>query len=217
MTIHSQTTSEANRLMEIQHLGGTGGDNCDLPTDPEPKREENCVICGQAGVLVDDGWYKEAFIERGGEEGEEDYLEGEGYLIEAVDTASGWVCSTACESQVMYQRLETWDQEKLDAVADACRVINEYGDRAREIVNQLTNGYVGEELVIQAREFLHSVHGDNDPVPAWINRPSRVEELELVINDVRTTAEYVAKGLFGPEKAGEIADRLRKAIVRGQS
>jgi hypothetical protein len=196
--------------MEQQHLGGEP----DSATGLVPKREEKCVVCGQAGVLVDDGWYKEAFVEQDAEEG--DYLAGEDYLIEAEDTPSGWVCSKQCESQAMYQQQDEGGKKALDRVADACRVVDEYGDRARKMVNGLTSGYVGEELVIQAREFLHSVSADGDDLPAWLNRPSREEKMEIVMNEVRTTAEYMAKGLFGPEKAAEIVEKIKEASGGGR-
>ena len=206
-----QSSAGANRLMERQRLGGSGGDNCNLSEGPVPEREETCLVCGQAGVLVDDGWCKEAFAEQDAESGE-DYLTGEGYLIEAEDVPGGWVCSTTCESQAMYQRLSEQGQKVMDAVADACRVLDEFGDRARGIVNGMTSGYVGEELVIQARELLHSVRGDGNDLPAWLNRPSREERLEGAINKACVTAEWIAKGLFEPAKAAEIADNLRKAV-----
>ena len=208
MTIHSQSAAVASRLMEQQRLGGEP----DSASGLVPAREETCCVCNQAGVLVDDGWYKEATVEQDVESG--DYLAGEGYLVEAEDTPSGWVCSARCESQAMYQRQDEGGKEALDKVADACRVIDEYGDRAREIVNRLlTSGFVGEELIIQAREFLHVVRdGDPDNPPAWLNRPSREESLERVLGEVEVTAEWIGRGLFGPEKAVEIARKLREAV-----
>ena len=207
MTIHSQSAAVASRLMEQQRLGGEP----DSASGLVPKREETCCVCGQAGVLVDDGWYKEAAVEHDAEAG--DYLAGEGCLAEAGDTPLGWVCSARCESQALYRRQDEGGRKALDRVADACQVISEYGDRAREIANQMTIGYVGEELVIQAREFLHVTRAeDPDNPPAWLNRPSREESLERVLGEAEVMAEWIGKGLFGPEKAVEIARKLREAV-----
>lgn len=159
----------------------------------QPKREESCSICKQTGYLTDDGWSTEICVEHD----ETDFLASAGDdLTGAADTEWGWVCSDACRSQIMYEK--AGEKKVLDAVLDACRVIDLYGNTAIEIVNKHTDGYAQESIVEAARTFLEAVgeftkHADDRP--AWLQRDTRKEELEYAMWQAGEKARRLAFSL----------------------
>lgn len=170
--------------------------NPDPATPPKPESEETCIACKTVGTLLDSGWHTDVEVVPGSEG---DYLEGDP-LMDATETAHGWVCSARCASQAMYDHAE--NKAALNSVVDACRAIRDYGS----VVDA-----AGEDLEQGAAVFLDAIHDDRDDPPEWLNRPSREDSLLIAINRAIVTADYIAKGIFPPERAVEIAAELRKA------
>jgi hypothetical protein len=133
--------------------------------DMKPQREEICVICKKEGSLVSGGWYTETYVDT-----DEDgyYLAGEGdYLIDAFDSPAGWVCSNRCRSQAMYQLASELEKESLRKVRNACWILAEYGKYALDVVNKKMDGFVSDELIDSANNFLEVVADDCNNMPEW--------------------------------------------------
>jgi hypothetical protein len=135
----------------------------------EPIATAQCIICKQYGQQVSDGWYKETFIDNDGNDEYGEYLAGQGWLSEATDTPSGWVCSERCQSQAMYNRATPDEKEALKKVHAACRAIVEYGTKAREVINKAMDSYVGESLLDEPAFLLEAVKDDGNSMPEWCN------------------------------------------------
>jgi hypothetical protein len=88
------------------------------------------------------------------------------------------ICCDLCRSQAMYQNARQFEKEALDKVLAACRVLSDYGEQARRMVNDTLDGYVSDDLETRANEFLKAVNEAD-----WTNKPSREERLERAVAD----------------------------------
>jgi|ERR1700733_9742144 len=143
------------------------------------QRTEYCISCKQQAYLIDDGWYTNTCVKI---DDEGDYLAGEDPLAGAADTPMGFVCSTSCRAQAMYDEADKDDKEMLVKVLDACRVLSEY----RGIANSLLRKKMGEQFD-SADEFIELT----SEAP-WTNRSSRVQTLEDAIHLALVHLEYRA-------------------------
>jgi predicted amidophosphoribosyltransferase len=100
------------------------------------------------------------------------------------------ICCDLCRSQAMYQNARQFEKEALDKVLAACRVISDYGEVARKLVNDNLNGYVSDELETQANEFLKAVNEAD-----WTNKPSREERLERAATDAERRISRLGRHL----------------------
>jgi hypothetical protein len=167
----------------------------------QPERTEDCTICKKTGCLTQDGWYSDATLDR-----DEDgyYLAGHGeYLGDAVETPAGWVCSKRCRSQAMYNACGDYDKAALRKVHDACRVLSEYGNEARALVNAHTDIFVDVALISEANDLLDAIGDDGKDMPAWCNRETREDALERVVREARRRIGYLSEDI-GMDTANEI-------------
>jgi hypothetical protein len=100
------------------------------------------------------------------------------------------ICCDLCRSQAMYQNARQFEKEALDKVLAACRVLSDYGEQARRMVNDNLNGYVSDDLETQANEFLKAVNEAD-----WTNKPSREERLERAVKDAEYRVDRVGRNL----------------------
>ena len=182
MTDIDRAVEIATTAAHLQHYDGP---------QPDESRFRHCVICNKEGYETDSGFVDNPRLEH---DPEGDYWDGDA-MIEADDGPHGWVCSNRCRSQSMYNHATGPEKEALDAVADACRVIREYGHIAQNIV--------GVE-VETGEDFLAAVHDDIDDLPAWLNRPSREESMEQAI-----TTAYKATSAAMCHAASPVQCRMR--------
>jgi hypothetical protein len=181
---------------------------------PEAPASDTCIVCGKKGTLTDSGWVENPQLF---DDPEGDYWDGD-YLPEADETKYGWVCSNRCLSQAAYDRLDDDEKKTLNSVVDACRVLAEYGERARKIFDREFRDYLGEELLKESAALLALVYDDvNDP-PEWLNRPTAEDALRIAVNHVRLKLEYLAQHLGMRTKVDmnlgknyEAADKARLA------
>jgi hypothetical protein len=161
---------------------------------PEPPDPATCIVCGKKGTPTDSGWVENPKLHT---DPEGDYWDGDA-LTEADDTKHGWVCSARCRSQVMYDHLDDNEKTAINAVVDACRVLSEYGERVREIVNRKTSDYIDymtSSLVDEAAKLLAAVHDDSNDPPAWLNRPTAEEALWRGAHYTMLSLKYLAADL----------------------
>lgn len=157
--------------------------------DLEPEDEETCVICGKQGDLIDGSWYEDSYAET--EDGMP-YIAGRGYLKDATETPSGWVCSKRCRSQEMYNRASRDGKFHLGAVRDAARVIYEQFDCAANIVDGEMGGYLGDGAVDSAKKFLEAIgEEDGEDGPDWCYQPSPAEKLERAMPRITRKLEML--------------------------
>lgn len=115
------------------------------------------------------------------------------------------ICCDLCRSQAMYQNARQLEKEALDKVLAACRVLSDYGEQARRLVNDTLNGYVSDELEKQANEFLKAVNEAE-----WTNKPSREEKLERAVKDAEYRVGRVGRNLGGEVKCAIEGEYLQK-------
>jgi hypothetical protein len=100
------------------------------------------------------------------------------------------ICCDLCRSQAMYQNARQLEKEALDKVLAACRVLSDYGEQARRMVNDTLDGYVSDDLETRANEFLKAVNEAD-----WTNKPSREERLERAVKDAEYRVDRVGRDL----------------------
>lgn len=169
------------------------------PNDPhshlEPEEEAICAACKVHACLVSDGWYADYYVDF---DGESDYLSGDGqWFKDAADTPMGWVCSNACRSQAMYDQASENEKHTLDRVFDACRVLAEYGDLAKNILDEK----IGDSPV-----YLTDVGNEFWNLTAdapWINRISYEDSLRCSILKAIRQTEYLSADLGSHVKVWE--------------
>lgn len=150
-------------------LGPIPGDN-----GIDAERDEMCIVCDKEGCLSEGRWLADSYVDM--DEGVP-FLDGT-ELYDATDTEHGWVCSDSCRAQAVYQFASADDRKALDAVLDACRVLQQYGKQAASLMNAGTNACIGEELVDEAHTFVEAA-GEAE----WANRETRETRLEEAIRD----------------------------------
>jgi hypothetical protein len=154
--------------------------------DPRPLREEVCASCNLVGYKLDDGdWVYDVRVVR---EPDGPRLDGED-LFEADDSPMGWVCSDQCRSQAMYDKATPEQKEALDKVRDACMVLSEYGETAKEAVG------LSLDTAISPRRFLLDIHDTANDPPDWCNRPLYVDRLARVAERASRRLRYNASEL----------------------
>jgi hypothetical protein len=179
----------------------------------QPERTEDCTICKKTGCLTSDGWYSEATLDR-----DEDgyYMAGHGeYLGDAVETPAGWVCSKRCRSQAMFAGASPFERKALQKVHDACRVLSEYGNKARALVNAHTDIFVDVALISEANDFLDAIADDGKDMPAWCNRETREAQLEQVVRDARRRIGYLCEDI-GMDTANEVTFNVQSPFFMGR-
>jgi hypothetical protein len=115
------------------------------------------------------------------------------------------ICCDLCRSQAMYQNARQFEKEALDKVLAACRVISDYGEQARRMVNDNLDGYVSDELETQANEFLKAVNEAE-----WTNKPSREERLRAAVEDAEYRIAVVGRTLGIEVKCAIEGEYLQK-------
>lgn len=146
----------------------------------QPERMETCIVCKMTGCRIDDGWYRDVFLEY---DDEGDYLSGSGRIYDAQDTIMGWFCSKQCWSQAMYESADPFEQNALRSVHDACLMISEYGICVAHL-----NGMDSpmQALLHSTLDFLDAVGDDPGDMPAWCNRETREQTLQRAVQNAQS-------------------------------
>ncbi len=159
-----------------------------------PEREDTCIVCGKCAVCIDGDWFKDYETDT---DGSSDWLSGIDELEGAGNSKYGFTCSIQCRSQAMYNHATPEQKAALNDMHDACLVIVEQAREVIDLVNRETDaGLPQDQIIARASEFLDAIGNDGHSMPDWCNQPSRAEQLEDSLLEVRSQIAAIRKELL---------------------